>query len=156
MPVSSSSRRQSVAAEYDVLASLTALIQVSEGFIRWKVEAAGCRPLRPSHERLLAAIGNDAPTVGELGVQLGVTKQAVSEALEALGRLGLVSRRATDDDARYRRAVLTTEGSTTLQAHQKARRDVVSALRQRYGVGGYTELVDLLDDAAQTLTRRLK
>jgi DNA-binding MarR family transcriptional regulator len=153
MPVTTGTRHKAALAEHDLLGSVAVFVQVIEGFVQKRLTAAKVRRLRPSHERLLAAISGDAPTVGELAERLEITKQAVSEAVDALVKANLVARRATDDDARFRRVVLTDKGSAALHAHQKARKEATAVLRQRFGVGGYTELVELIDDAAASLAR---
>lgn len=66
--------------------------------------------VRPVHGFVLQAVGPDGSTAVELGRRLGVTKQAAAKHVEALERLGYLTRAADPGDARRKLVRLTTAG----------------------------------------------
>jgi DNA-binding MarR family transcriptional regulator len=72
--------------------------------------------VRPAHGYAFQAIGASGATAGELGVRLGVTKQAAGQMVDELVRLGYVTREADPDDGRRRLVQLTPRGIDCLRA----------------------------------------
>lgn len=66
--------------------------------------------VRPVHGFALQAIGPGGTTAVELGRWLGVSKQAAAKHVEALERLGYLTREADPADARRRTVRLTARG----------------------------------------------
>src|ERR687883_2101484 len=92
-------------------------IQLVRSFNRAVAEGIGAisdhflgraRPMGES--RLLWEIGPDGADVRELRARLGLDSGYVSRVLRSLERQGLIKVRASADDARVRRAVLTRKG----------------------------------------------
>jgi DNA-binding MarR family transcriptional regulator len=70
---------------------------------------------RPAHGFALQAIGADGATASELGVLLGVSKQAAGKTVDGLVLLGYAERRADPDDGRRRTVVVTDAGREVLR-----------------------------------------
>ncbi|KAA2263731.1 winged helix-turn-helix transcriptional regulator [Solihabitans fulvus] len=66
--------------------------------------------VRPMHGFVFQAIGRDGATAAELGRRLGVSKQAAGKTVDALERLGYVTRRADANDGRRKVVRLTDRG----------------------------------------------
>src|ERR1700709_2002567 len=66
--------------------------------------------VRPAHGFALQAIGRDGATASELGVLLGVSKQAAGKTVDGLTALGYVERTADPGDERRRGVVVTAPG----------------------------------------------
>src|SRR3978361_153784 len=71
--------------------------------------------VRPAHGFALQAIGRDGATASELGVLLGVSKQAGGKRVDGLAALGYVERTADPADARRRTVVVTASGREVLR-----------------------------------------
>jgi DNA-binding MarR family transcriptional regulator len=71
--------------------------------------------VRPAHGFALQAIGQDGATASELGVLLGVSKQAAGKTVDGLATLGYVERMADPTDARRRTVVVTAAGREVLR-----------------------------------------
>ncbi len=70
--------------------------------------------MRPVHGFALQALGAEGATAVELGIRLGVTKQAAAKHVETLERLGYVRRGADPSDARRKPIRLTARGYDAL------------------------------------------
>lgn len=82
---------------------------------------------RPAYGFAFTRLAPDGATVTELGVHLGVTKQAASQLVEELVRKGFVERRPHPEDARARLIVLTEHGWACTRAAEEAAAEVVRA-----------------------------
>lgn len=71
--------------------------------------------MRPVHGYAFQIIGADGATATELGRRLGVTKQAASQMVDELVRLGYVQRGADPADGRRRIVTLTPRGVDSLR-----------------------------------------
>ncbi|MGW1780875.1 MarR family winged helix-turn-helix transcriptional regulator [Streptomyces sp. NPDC002143] len=91
------------------------------------VVARGFVEVRPAHGFAFARLAPGGATVGELGVHLGVTKQAASQLVDELVRKGYVERRPHPDDARARLIVLTERGWECTRAAEEAAAEAVQA-----------------------------
>lgn len=70
--------------------------------------------LRPVHGFVMQAVGTSGTTAVELGRQLGVTKQAAAKHVDALERLGYLTRSGDPADARRKVVRLTAHGLDAL------------------------------------------
>ena len=70
--------------------------------------------VRPVHGFALQAVGPQGATAGELGVRLGVSKQAAGKTVDGLAALGYVERVADPADARRKIVALTASGRELL------------------------------------------
>lgn len=91
--------------------------------------------VRPGHGVALQAIGPRGATAAELGRRMGVTKQAAGKTLDALERLGYVSRVPDPADGRARRASVTEHGVDCLVRSAEIFEAQRAALAQRLGEG---------------------
>lgn len=69
--------------------------------------------------------------ISEIGDQLGVTKAAVSQAVERLVQLGLVARQEDETDRRVRRLMVTEAGRALVEQAIAARCRWLEALAER-------------------------
>ncbi|WP_062647118.1 MarR family winged helix-turn-helix transcriptional regulator [Streptomyces maremycinicus] len=83
--------------------------------------------VRPAHGFAFTRLAPAGATVTELGVHLGVTKQAASQLVEELVRKGYVERRPHPEDARARLIVLTERGWECTRAAEEAAAEAVRA-----------------------------
>ncbi|MFG2575528.1 MarR family winged helix-turn-helix transcriptional regulator [Streptomyces sp. NPDC048481] len=82
---------------------------------------------RPSYGFAFTRLSRGGATVTELGVHLGVTKQAASQLVDELVRQGYVERRPHPGDARARLIVLTERGRDCTRAAEEAAAEAVRA-----------------------------
>ncbi|MCQ9183444.1 MarR family transcriptional regulator [Streptomyces sp. IBSBF 2953] len=80
---------------------------------------------RPSYGFAFTRLARGGATVTELGVHLGVTKQAASQLVDELVRKGYVERLPHPGDARARLIVLTERGWECTRAAEEAAAEVV-------------------------------
>jgi DNA-binding MarR family transcriptional regulator len=81
-----------------------------------RLRAAGYDDLRPAHFFAFQVIASPGgATGGEIADHLGVTRQAASQLVAELDRLGYVERRDDPDDARRQRIVLSSRGRAALR-----------------------------------------
>ncbi|MDX3578286.1 MULTISPECIES: MarR family winged helix-turn-helix transcriptional regulator [unclassified Streptomyces] len=99
---------------------------------------------RPSYGFAFARLAPDGATVSELGVHLGVTKQAASQLVDELVRKGYVERRPHPVDARARLIVLTERGWECTRAAEEAAAEAVRAWADVLGEGEVRVLYDRL------------
>ncbi|WP_326594981.1 MarR family winged helix-turn-helix transcriptional regulator [Streptomyces sp. NBC_01803] len=97
---------------------------------------------------LQALAGRGALHQAELATALGQAPRSVTQILESLERLGLVSRTGHPEDRRRKTVKLTHTGRTALAAAEEAGTHV---LRQLFGSLAPQQLTDL--DALLTLVR---
>ncbi|WP_333738411.1 MarR family winged helix-turn-helix transcriptional regulator [Streptomyces sp. IBSBF 2806] len=82
---------------------------------------------RPSYGFAFTRLARGGATVTELGVHLGVTKQAASQLVDELVRKGYVERLPHPGDARARLIVLTERGWECTRAAEEAAAEAVRA-----------------------------
>lgn len=82
---------------------------------------------RPSYGFAFTRLARGGATVTELGVHLGVTKQAASQLVDELVRKGYVERLPHPGDARARLIVLTERGRECTRAAEEAAAEAVRA-----------------------------
>ncbi|MEU5336147.1 MarR family transcriptional regulator [Streptomyces asoensis] len=82
---------------------------------------------RPAYGFAFTRLARGGATITELGVHLGVTKQAASQLVEELVRKGYVERRPHPEDARARLIVLTGRGRECTRAAEAAAAEAVQA-----------------------------
>jgi DNA-binding MarR family transcriptional regulator len=87
--------------------------------------------VRPAHGYAFQAVGSSGTTAGELGVRLGVTKQAAGQMVDELVRLGYVTREADPDDGRRRLVRLTPHGVECLRLSAEIFEELLAEWRAR-------------------------
>lgn len=70
--------------------------------------------LRPSHTALFPHIDRGGTRITDLARRIGITKQAVSQLVDDLEKIGVVERVPDPDDQRARRVVFTERGKRGL------------------------------------------
>ncbi|MCK9900899.1 MarR family transcriptional regulator [Parafrankia colletiae] len=113
--------------------------RVAEGFA-----AAGLTDLRPGHAQLLVPLLGGGRRVSELADGLGVTRQAVAQAVTVLERGGYVERVADPDDGRARLVCLTPHGMTALRAMRRTALTLEGEWSRHLGPDGLDQLRELL------------
>ncbi|MFD3482256.1 MarR family winged helix-turn-helix transcriptional regulator [Streptomyces sp. NPDC058665] len=135
---------------------LTVAHQV-RGAVDQRMAAAGLSLARTKLLQLLASHGGMHQA--ELAEALGQAPRSVTQAVEALERLGLITRATDPTDRRRKTVELTDKGRSALRAGEHAGRQV---LRQIFGALDQGQLADLerlltrtrasLDDARRERT----
>ncbi|GGR78293.1 MarR family transcriptional regulator [Streptomyces humidus] len=99
---------------------------------------------RPSYGFAFTRLARGGATVTELGVHLGVTKQAASQLVDELVRKGYVERLPHPGDARARLIVLTERGRECTRAAEEAAAEAVRAWGEVLGEDQLDSLRDQL------------
>jgi DNA-binding MarR family transcriptional regulator len=128
-----------------------------------ELREAGYDDVRESHGFVVQGLLAGDTTVTQLATRLGVSAQAVSKTVTELERAGYVRRGRDPDDARARPLRLTARGEAMVDASRRARRGAARDLQRWLGTRDTTELVRLLQQAAERYgglemlaTRRLR
>jgi len=77
---------------------------------------------------LMGLVHGRSTGVSEIGVQLGVTNAAASQAVDRLVQLGLIERTEDPEDRRAKRLALTQKGRTLIEQGIKARSKWIEGL----------------------------
>ena len=96
--------------------------------------------LRRSHMSLLPHIALAGTRITDLSESLGITKQAVSQLVDDLERLGVLARTPDPDDARARRVVFTERGREGLLEGLRVLQDLEGELARHIGKGRMDDL----------------
>jgi DNA-binding MarR family transcriptional regulator len=109
--------------------------------------------VRPAHGFALQAIGRDGATASELGVLLGVSKQAAGKTVDGLASLEYVERTADPADARRRTVVVTESGREVLRLSAEIFERLRAEREQQVGAARMRETEEALRrlDRATTL-----
>lgn len=86
--------------------------------------AAGLDGIRPAQAVALVPLATGGLHASDLADRLGVSRQAVAQAITALERHGYVTREPNPDDARTRIIELTPRGRQTLRVMRSTAMDV--------------------------------
>jgi DNA-binding MarR family transcriptional regulator len=128
-----------------------------------ELREAGYADVRDSHGFVVQGLLAGDTTVTQLAARLGVSAQAVSKTVTELERAGYVRRGRDPDDARARPLRLTARGEAMVDASRRARLASARDLQRWLGTRDTTELVRLLQHAAERYgglemlaTRRLR
>ena len=113
-----------------------------------QLAASGHPGVRPAHGFALQAVGLRGATVGELGMRLGVSKQAAGKTVDALSALGYVERTGDPSDARRKIVSLTPAGQDVLGLSGA----ILQGLRERAGEAVGATRMRELEQALRTLT----
>ncbi len=89
---------------------------------------------------LLAHVTPEGVSQAGLATTLGLSKQAVQQALDHLEAHGLVARRPDPADGRARLVALTAAGGAALAAWHSAQREVEKQLRRELGRKAFKRL----------------
>lgn len=96
------------------------------------------------HRALVLLAGRGDQPVGALAAELGVNASNASRLCDRLQRLGLVSRRRSDDDARSVRIAITDAGRAVLRAVHAHRLSEVRAVLETMSEPEARGVVDVL------------
>jgi DNA-binding MarR family transcriptional regulator len=117
--------------------------------IRDRLEAAGFDDVRDSHGYVVQVLLAGDTTVTAVAARLGVSAQAVSKSVTELERAGYVHRGTDPADGRARPLRLTERGEALVDASRRVRQTVARDLERWLGTRDQTELVRLLQRAAE-------
>jgi DNA-binding MarR family transcriptional regulator len=125
--------------ELKVLVVLASRLMTDE--VHDRLRAVGYEDLRPAHFFAFQVIGaRDGATGGEIADHLGVTRQAASQLVAELERLGYVTRRDDPDDARRQRIVLSGRGRSALRRSATFWDELEAEWEQLVGPGTMAEM----------------
>ena len=108
------------------------LLRASKGLLdelHRRLAARGHPGMRPAHGYTFRAIGTAGATAGEIGSELGITKQAAGQMVDELVRMGYVERTADSVDRRRRLLRLTARGLDCLDASAEILDDLLEEWR---------------------------
>ncbi len=108
---------------------------------------AGYPDARPVHGFALQAIGPGGATAAELGLRLGVSKQAAGKTIDRLVERGWVDRATDPQDARRKTVTITAGGRGLLRESAAAFDRALAARTEALGA----ERMDALRSALQAL-----
>jgi DNA-binding MarR family transcriptional regulator len=108
--------------------------------------------LRPSHTALFPHIDRGGTRITELAKRIGITKQAVSQLVDDLEKIGVVERVADPDDQRARRVIFTDRGKRGLLDGL----EILTSLEQDLRVAIGTERVDGLRESLVAILAMLE
>jgi DNA-binding MarR family transcriptional regulator len=117
--------------------------------MREQLAEAGFDDVRESHGYVVQGLLAGDTTVTALAARLGVSAQAVSKSVTELEHAGYVRRDRDPDDGRSRPLTLTARGEELVDASRRARRAVARDLARGLGTRDQSELVRLLQHAAE-------
>ena len=115
---------------------LSAATQVSVHRLNEALAAEGYLDLRPAYGYGMLALGPDGATASQLGVRLGITKQAAAKLASQLERDGYLRRVDHPSDGRAQLLLRTARGNGLLQAAAKVQDQMERDLA--HAVGGPT------------------
>ena len=113
-------------------------------FIMGRLWSAGYEDLRLAHSRIFENLGDEGATVTVLAQRAQMTKQSMGELVIDLERLGYVERRTDPSDRRAKLVVLTSKGSTAIQAAFSALDELRALAEQAVGAVCLQETQDML------------
>ncbi len=153
------SRLSCVAESLPLVRLLSAATQMSVQRLNETLAAEGYPDLRPAYGYAMLALGPEGATASQLGVHLGITKQAAAKLASQLERGGYLRRIDHPSDGRAQLLRRTERGNALLQTAAKVQDQMESDLAQ--AIGGPTvcamrsALEGVLDQAAphRPLTR---
>lgn len=104
----------------------------------------GLEGLRPGHTLLLVSLLGGGMHASDLAEQMGVSRQAVAQAVAALERGGYVERAVDPGDARAKLICLTPHGRVALRATRVCAQALERDWEARLGRQGLAEFRSLL------------
>ncbi|MFF5537175.1 MarR family winged helix-turn-helix transcriptional regulator [Streptomyces cinerochromogenes] len=135
----------------DVGLRFLAVAHQVRGAVDQHMAAAGLSLARTKLLRLLAQRG--ALHQAELAEALGQAPRSVTQAVEALERLRLVTRTPDPEDRRRKTVALTDQGHSALAAGEQAGARILQRIFGALDAGQLTRLEELLTDTGEA-TRR--
>lgn len=112
---------------------------------------ADATSLRPTHNAVLRYMDADGTRASTLAERSGLTRQALTQIVDDLERLGYVARRPDPDDRRAKLVVYTERGRTAFEAS----RHIIENIEHRYAtVLGTAEFAALRASLLQLLEQR--
>lgn len=103
--------------------------QLSDG-IQQGMARRGFDDVRPAHGFAFVRVSSGDATTADVAAHLGITKQAASQLVEHLVKLGYVTREADPRDARARLLVLTERGRACTRAAEESAAETVDGWRR--------------------------
>lgn len=96
--------------------------------LQWRLLAAGFEDHRSVHHNVMAHVTYEGIRLTELADKAGITKQAMSELVIDLERLGYLERTADPQDARAKLIRFTDKGRGAVEAAMRAFEEIEAAL----------------------------
>jgi DNA-binding MarR family transcriptional regulator len=120
-----------------------------EGRLLEGLREAGVEGLRPTHNAVLRFLDEDGTRASELARRSGLTRQALTQIVDDLEKLGYVTRRSDADDRRAKLVVYTDRGREAFRTS----RAIIAAIERdgerRLGRQRYTHLREGLATLAE-------
>jgi DNA-binding MarR family transcriptional regulator len=138
--------------EADVWTPLPALLDDLSGVgfreFHGKLQEAGHSAIRQGHGCVFRFIHEGGSRLTELADSAGLTKQAVSEVVADLERLGYVERAPDPEDGRAKMIRLTKLGAEAQRTALGIFADIERAWAERYGAERVAAMRELLEEMA--------
>jgi DNA-binding MarR family transcriptional regulator len=115
---------------------------------------AGFKGLRPTHNAVLRYLDEDGTRTSELARRSGLTRQALTQIVDDLERLGYVTRRADPSDRRAKLVVYTGRGRQGFRASRAIIADLERDVQRRLGRERYELLRQALAELRDTDPRK--
>jgi len=116
-----------------------------------RLVAAGFEDHRLVHHNVMAHVTHEGIRLTELADKAGITKQAMSELVTDLERLGYLQRRADPNDGRAKLIRFTDKGRAAVEAAMGAFEDMDTALGARSLLALRRELLAVLETSFDQL-----
>lgn len=112
---------------------------------------AGVADLRPTHNAVLRFLDVEGTRASTLAQRAGLTRQALTQIVDDLERLGYVTRRSDREDRRAKLVVYTERGRAAFAAS----RQIIEALESDYAARVGQEDYEALRSSLRELTTRV-
>lgn len=126
-------RHADVPWEPTVPALVQRLAAVGGPRLKQAFATAGLDGIRPAQAVALVPLATGGLHASDLADRLGVSRQAVAQAVTALERHGYVTRESNPDDARTRTIELTQRGRQTLRVMRSTATELERSWERRLG-----------------------
>jgi DNA-binding MarR family transcriptional regulator len=109
-----------------------------------RLHEAGFKGLRPTHNAVLRFLDEHGTRASELARRSGLSRQALTQIVDDLERLGYVTRRDDPTDRRAKLIVYTERGHEGFRASRTIIADLERDVRRRLGPEQYEHLREAL------------
>jgi DNA-binding MarR family transcriptional regulator len=109
-----------------------------------RLDEAGFTGLRPTHNAVLRYLDEEGTRASELARRSGLTRQALTQIIDDLERLGYVTRRDDPTDRRAKLVVYTERGRAAFRASRTIIAELEQDVRRHLGRERYEHLREAL------------
>lgn len=110
--------------------------------------------VRTAHTAVLPHVDWEGTRITELAARMGVTKQAASQIVQDMVRLGLLELRPDPDDGRAKRVYFSQAGTEAMGIGLQTLQEMQAEMSQAFGAQRMDQLLSLLQDLVPLLEAR--